>query len=94
MIINKETKSLLTRSDIPNRNWTSEDCYIVEDGSELSKKILKYFPNIEYVIENDKIIDVNILEVPKEETQKDITPIERIEALEAAMLEMALGGTD
>lgn len=94
MIINKKTKSILTRSDIPNGNWTHEACYVVDDESELSQKILKHFPNIEYVIENDKIVDVTILEVPKEETEKEITPIERIEALEAAILEMALGGAE
>lgn len=94
MIINKKTKSILTRSDKPNENWTSEDCYIVDDKSELSKKILQNYPHIEYIIEDDEIIDVTILERPKKETQKEITPIERLAALEAAVLEMALGGAE
>lgn len=94
MIINKKTKSILTRSDKPNENWTSQDCYIVDDNSELSKKILRNFPNIEYVIKNDEIVDVTILEAPKKETEKEITAFERLEALEAAMLEMAIGGVE
>lgn len=94
MIINKKTKSILTRSDKPNENWTSQDCYVVDDASELSRKILKHYPHIEYVIENDVIVDVNILEPPKEETAKEVTPAERLAALEAAVLEMALGGAE
>lgn len=94
MIINKKTKSILTRSDKPNENWTSQDCYVVDDSSELGKKILMHYPHIEYVIKNDEIVDVNILEPQKEETEKEITPLERLAALEAAVLEMALGGAE
>lgn len=95
MIINKETKSILTRSDKPNENWTSQDCYVVDDNNvELCQKILNNYPNIEYIIENDVIVDVKILEAPKEETEKEITPEERLAALEAAVLEMALGGAE
>lgn len=78
MIINKKTHSILTRSDKPNENWTKDDCYIIADGSELANKILSNYPNIEYVIENDKIVDVIILEA--KETEKPITEIERLRA--------------
>lgn len=61
MIINKKNFSILTRSDKPNENWTSSDCYIVADGSELANKILNNYPNIEYIIENDKIVDIDIV---------------------------------
>ena len=78
MIINKKTKSILTRSDIPNENWTSQDCYIVDDNSELGKKILQNYPDIEYVIENNEIKDVNIIK-PEPEEQ----PINEVEQLRA-----------
>lgn len=78
MIINKKTKSILTRSDKPNENWTSQDCYVIDDNSELGKKILQNYPNIEYVIENDKIKDVNIIE--PEPTEEPINPIEQLRA--------------
>ena len=78
MIINKKTHSILTRSDKPNENWTKEDCYVVADGSELANKILSNYPNIEYVIDNDKIVDVNILEHKPEE--KPVSVIEQLRA--------------
>ena len=62
MIINKQTRLFLTRSDKPNENWTNEDCYIVDDNSELASKIISNYPNIEYVIEDNEIEDVNITE--------------------------------
>lgn len=90
MIINKKTKTFLTRSDMPCGNWTGQDCYIIDDNSELAKKIIRNYPNIEYVIQNDQITDVKILEPqPKE---KEITPAERLAAVEAAVLELAIGG--
>lgn len=61
MIINKSTKSILTRSDKPNENWTDEVCYIVDDNSELAGKILRYYPNIDYVIKDGVVTDVKIL---------------------------------
>ena len=67
MIINKKTFSILTRPDKPNENWTNIDCYVVNDNSELGKKIFKNLPNIEYVIKNDKVVDVVVLEVKQPE---------------------------
>lgn len=73
MIINKETLSFLTRSDKPNSNWTSSDnYYIVDDNSELGQKILNNYPNIEYVIENEEITDVTIIEKEKVYTHEEI----------------------
>ena len=92
VIVNKKTKAFLTRSDKPCENWTDQDCYIIDDNSELAKKIKRNYPNIEYVIENEQIIDVKILEPqPKE---KEITPAERLSALESAVLELAIGGKE
>ena len=65
MVINKKTLSILTRPDKPCENWTDKECYVVDDNSELGKKIFKYSPNISFVIQNDAIVDVVILESPK-----------------------------
>ena len=62
MIVDKKTKLLFTRSDKPNSNWTSQDCYIVDDNSELAQKILNNYPNIEFVVSNDEIVDVIVVE--------------------------------
>ena len=78
MIINKKTLSILTRSDKPNENWTDEDCYIIEDGTKLSNKILNNYPNIEYIFEHGEIKDVTILE-PKE-IEQPVSEIERLRA--------------
>ena len=74
MIINKKTLSIQTRSDIPNENWTNDDCYVIEDGSDLANKIMNNYPNIEYIIKNGEIKDVTILEPkPIEPTVEDDT---------------------
>ena len=78
MIINKKTKSILTRSDKPNENWTSDDCYVIDDNSELAQKILQNYPNIEYIIKNGEIKDVNIVE--PEPTEEPINPMEQLRA--------------
>ena len=94
MIINKKTKSFFTRSDKPCENWTTQDCFVLDDNSELAKRIMQHYPHIEYVIEGDKIVDVKILEAPKEEEPQPITVEERLLALESAVLELALGGAE
>ena len=78
MIINKETRSILTRNDKPSENWTTQDCYVVDDNSELGKKILNNYPNIEYVIKNDKIVDVNIAEATP--TERPVSEFEQLRA--------------
>lgn len=73
MIINKGTKSFLTRSDKPNENWTTQDCYVIDDSSELATKILNNYPNIEYVTKDDEVVDVKILTPqPKPLTHEEI----------------------
>ena len=78
MIINKKTKSILTRSDKPCENWTSQDCYVVDDNSDIGKKIICNYPNIEYIIEDGEVKDVVILEPA--EIEQPITEIERLRA--------------
>lgn len=79
MVINKNTKMILTRSDKPNENWTTQDCYVVDDKSELAEKIVSNFPNIEYVIENDVVVDVVVLPKPDAE-EVEPTAIEQLRA--------------
>ena len=79
MIINKNTKMILIRADKPNENWTTQDCYVVDDESELANKIVSNYPYIEYVIDNDTIVDVIILPKPNEE-EVEPTAIEQLRA--------------
>lgn len=94
MIINKQTHSFVTRADKPCENWTTQDCFVLDDNSELAKRIVKNYPNIELVIENDKIVDVKVLEAKKEDEPQPITVKDRLLALESAVLELALGGAE
>lgn len=61
MIIDRITKSIQTRSDKPNENWTHDSGYIVvDDNSAVAEKILNNYPNINILIENDQVVDVLI----------------------------------
>ena len=63
MIINKKTMSILTRPDKPCENWTDKDCYIVDDNSDLGRRIFQNLPHIEYIIKNENIVDIVVLDV-------------------------------
>lgn len=68
MIINKISKDLQTRSDMPNKNWLGNDWVVVPDGSELSQKAEKFFPRFDIVFdENNNVVD--IVEVSKTELE-------------------------
>lgn len=58
MIINKKTKAIQTRSDKPNENWLNEDWVCISDDSEFATTIIENYPNIDIIIENDKVISV------------------------------------
>lgn len=94
MIINKQTHAYITMADKPCENWTTQDCFVLDDNNELAKRIMQHYPNIELVIEDDKITDVKVLEAPKEDEPQPITVEERLSALESAVLELALGGAE
>lgn len=90
MIINKNGKTYLTRSDKPNENWLNDDnYYVVDDNSELSKKIINNYPFINLVIENDFLVDVEVNEQLKikEEIKENII-------IEIKKLKQKLSDTD
>lgn len=70
MLINKINKGYQTRSDVSNFNWLkSDDWYVVDDNSELAKKIITLYPRFDFVLdENGDLVDVK--ETPK--TQEEI----------------------
>lgn len=58
-----DNKSFQTRSDKPNDDWTGEALYIVDDNSNLAKKIIKFFPYYDFVRNADgELIDVILSE--------------------------------
>lgn len=80
MIIFKQTRGFQSRSDKPNENWTDEDVFVVEDGTDLAKKIIANYPYYDFVLDKEgNLIDITPTERP---------PEERLEALEFAMLDL------
>jgi hypothetical protein len=76
MIINKITKGIQTRSDKPNENWLNgEDYFVVQDGTELAKKIISLYPYYDFVTdERDSLIDVIEVEHAQPEPIPDPEP--------------------
>ncbi|WMJ78511.1 MULTISPECIES: DUF4376 domain-containing protein [unclassified Sedimentibacter] len=65
MIIYKKTKGFEQRSDKPNENWADEDCFVVEDNSELAGKIIQAYPYYEFITDSKgNLIDVEVLDNP------------------------------
>ena len=72
MLINKKNKYVQKRSDVPNGNWLDDDWYVVNDNSDIARKIIKLYPRFKFVFDEfDEIIDVE--EIPKtlEEINKE-----------------------
>lgn len=83
MLIDKETKAYITRSDKPNENWTNEDYYVVDDNSDLASKIIAYYPRYELVTSGNRITDVIYVEKTQEELDT-----ERIEQIHQELEEL------
>lgn len=84
MLINKYTKQIFTRSDMPNTNWLGKEWYVVKDNSMLAKKIEQLYPKFDFVLDdNGNLVDV--VEVPK--TQEEINS-ERVEEIKAELTEL------
>jgi len=64
MII-RQDKGYETRSDIPNENWTDETVFVVEDGTELAKKVIANYPYYNFSLDSEgNLIDIIPTEIP------------------------------
>lgn len=69
MIVNKNNKAFQIRSDASNFNWLkSKDWYVINDNSELAKKIQQLYPRFDFVL-NTKGELVDVEETPKTEEE-------------------------
>ena len=58
MVIFKD-KRFITNSEHPNEDWIGNADWVIPDGSELAQKIIRLYPNFEFVFDDDgNIIDV------------------------------------
>ena len=46
-------KHFITRSDRPNDDWMGNAVWVIPDGSELAEKIIRLYPNFEFVFGDD-----------------------------------------
>ena len=52
-------KRFITNSEHPNDDWIGNADWVIPDGSELAKKIIRLYPNFEFVFDDDgNIFDV------------------------------------
>lgn len=58
MVVYKD-KRFITNSEYPNDDWIGNADWVIPDGSELAEKIIRLYPNFEFVLGDDgNIIDV------------------------------------
>ena len=87
-------KHFVTRSDHPNDDWVGNADYIIPDHSELAEKILRLYPNFEFVFD-DNGQPVDVIETEPEPSPPVISMEQRVSAMEdatAEIIEMLMGG--
>ena len=86
-------KHFATRSDRPNDDWVGNADYVIPDGSELAEKIIRMYPNFDFVLGDDgNIADVTATEpVPVKEIPEPPTNAELAAAI-AELAEVICGG--
>lgn len=92
MVLYKD-KRFVTRSDVPDTDFMGDADFVVPDDSELAEKIIRLYPNFEFVIGDDgNIADVTATEpVPVEEIPVPPTNAELAAAI-AELAEVICGG--
>ena len=87
-------KRFITNSEQPNDDWIGNADWVIPDGSELAEKIIRLYPNFEFVFDdNGYISDVTATE-PAEKLP-EITLEQRVTATENAveeLISMIMGG--
>ena len=46
-------KRFITNSEHPNDDWTGHADWVIPDDSELAEKIIRLYPNFEFVFDDD-----------------------------------------
>lgn len=75
-------KRFISNSDHPNDDWVGNADWVIPDGSELAKKIIRLYPNFEFVFDDDgQPVDVTETSEPINEviSQKKIELSEECE---------------
>lgn len=61
-MIVRQNKGYETRSDKLNEDWYGQENYVVDEttpeGKALARKIVKYYPRYDFIIENNQLTDI------------------------------------
>ena len=93
MVLYKD-KRFVTRSDAPNTDFMGDADFVVPDDSELAEKIIRLYPNFEFVFD-DNGQPVDVIETEPEPSPPVISLEQRVSAMEdatAEIIEMLMGG--
>ena len=90
-----KNKSFITNSEHPNDDWIGDADYVIDDSSELARKIIDYYPKIKLVTDIVKETDDDGNEIEKEivtdvikdetYTEKEIAAIREAKRSEISM---------
>ena len=86
MIIYKN-KSFVKSEKYPNTDWIGNADWVIPDDSELAEKIIRLYPNFEFVFD-DNGQPVDVTETEPEPKPPEITTEQRMTAMENAMEEI------
>ena len=80
-------KRFITNSEHTNDDWVGNADWVIPDGSELAKKIIRLYPNFEFVLDDDGNIS-DVVETEPEPKPPEITTEQRLSAMENAVEEI------
>ena len=86
MVLYKD-KRFVTRSDAPDTDFMGNADWVIPDGSELVQKIIRLYPNFEFVFD-DNGQPVDVAETESEPKPPEITTEQRMTAMENAVEEI------
>ena len=86
MVLYKD-KRFVTRSDVPDTDFMGDADFVVPDDSELAEKIIRLYPNFEFVF-GDNGQPVDVTETEPEPKPPEITTEQRMTAMENAVEEI------
>ena len=87
-------KRFSANSDHPNDDWIGNADWVIPDGSELAEKIIRLYPNFEFVLDDDGNIS-DVVGTEPEPSPPVISLEQRVSAMEdatAEIIEMLMGG--
>ena len=82
-----KNKHFVTRSDAPDTDFMGDADFVVPDDSELAEKIIRLYPNFEFVFDDDGNIS-DVVETEPEPKPPEITTEQRLTAMENAVEEI------